>query len=293
MRRRHYHPVMASRRSLSLAALVLVLLAVVALASRGHAPAGGGGTHSINGGLLIEYAALALLAVATVVLIAAVWAVWHNRDRTVVELPARGNWMVRLLVSMIVFSVIAVAYAIYRARHHDATVKPAKPVPGLARPAGPTARKPHAEEQFDWVPAVVVFTTIAGGAAALLVLARRRTRASPGEPDLALQLTAVLDDSLDDLRAESDPRRAVIAAYARMERVLALAGLPRRAAEAPLEYLGRVLRDMLSASAASVARLTALFEWAKFSQHSVDSAMKDEAISALVAVRDELRSAVR
>ena len=35
----------------------------------------------------------------------------------------------------------------------------------------------------------------------------------------------VLDETLDDLRAETDPRRAVIAAYARMERALAAFGL--------------------------------------------------------------------
>ena len=55
---------------------------------------------------------------------------------------------------------------------------------------------------------------------------------------------AAVDESLDDLRAEPDPRRAVIAAYARLERVLAAHGLPRKPAEAPLEYLGRMLAEL-------------------------------------------------
>jgi hypothetical protein len=38
-----------------------------------------------------------------------------------------------------------------------------------------------------------------------------------------------------------------------------------------------------------VARLTALFERAKFSHHEIGSELKEEAIEALVAVRDELR----
>ena len=58
---------------------------------------------------------------------------------------------------------------------------------------------------------------------------RRRRRASPTacsasrtgacrpRPSWPQQLSAVLDDSLDDLRAEPDPRKAVIATYARME----------------------------------------------------------------------------
>ena len=106
----------------------------------------------------------------------------------------------------------------------------------------------------------------------------------------ALALGAALDESIDDLRRERDARRAVIAAYARMERVLAASGLPRRAAEAPLEYLTRVLRDLLRASAESVSRLTALFERAKFSTHEIGSDSKEEAIEALVAVREELRT---
>ena len=101
----------------------------------------------------------------------------------------------------------------------------------------------------------------------------------------------MLDDSLDDLRAERDPRKAVIATYARMETTLAGAGLPRAAAETPLEYLGRVLRELLHTSAEAVARLTSLFERAKFSTHEIDGGMKNDAINALVTMRDELRAA--
>ena len=46
----------------------------------------------------------------------------------------------------------------------------------------------------------------------------------------------MLDETLDDLRAEADPRRAIIAAYARLERVLAANGVPRTA-ETSDEYL--------------------------------------------------------
>jgi hypothetical protein len=99
----------------------------------------------------------------------------------------------------------------------------------------------------------------------------------------------VLDESLDDLRREPDLRRAIIAAYARMERALAAGGLPRRPSEAPFEYVERALRE-LDASAEAARRLTGLFEWAKFSQHEPEPTMRDEAIDALVAIRDELRA---
>ncbi|HYA09107.1 MAG TPA: DUF4129 domain-containing protein, partial [Gaiellaceae bacterium] len=104
-------------------------------------------------------------------------------------------------------------------------------------------------------------------------------------------VSVALDESLDDLRNEPDLRRAIIAAYARMERALAGAGLARRPAETPLEYMERALTS-LDTSAAGVRRLTVLFEWAKFSQHEPEPAMRDEAIDALIAVRDELRPPV-
>jgi len=46
----------------------------------------------------------------------------------------------------------------------------------------------------------------------------------------------------------------------------------------------------VQASAHSVGRLTKLFERARFSEHTIDSEMKDEAISALVALRGELEA---
>ena len=60
--------------------------------------------------------------------------------------------------------------------------------------------------------------------------AQRRRRALGGDDTglLAEALADVLEETLDDLRAERDPRRAVIAAYARLERTLAAFGLPRR-----------------------------------------------------------------
>jgi hypothetical protein len=124
------------------------------------------------------------------------------------------------------------------------------------------------------------------------VLAARRRRNSLGpvsvRDDAASALSAALDESVDDLRAERDPRRAVIAAYARMERALARHGFARFRAEAPLEYLARVLRELQVGSGAVLA-LTELFERAKFSRHEIDADMKEEAIGALIAVRDDLR----
>ena len=99
----------------------------------------------------------------------------------------------------------------------------------------------------------------------------------------------MLDDTLDDLRAEADPRRAIIAAYARLERVLAANGVARAAVRDRRRSTFAASSPSSSLGSDAVERLTALFARAKFSQHDVDPAMKEEAIGALEQVRDELR----
>jgi hypothetical protein len=146
------------------------------------------------------------------------------------------------------------------------------------------------EPSVSWLPIAVVVGLVLAAAVAYVVAERRAHRGRRSPAALAEQLAIVLDDTLDDLRAETDPRRAIIAAYARLERVLAANGVPRHAAETPAEYLPRVLHD-LELDPGGVERLTTLFTRAKFSQHDVDVAMKEEAIGALEHVRDELRLA--
>ncbi|HEY8745753.1 MAG TPA: DUF4129 domain-containing protein, partial [Chloroflexota bacterium] len=82
-------------------------------------------------------------------------------------------------------------------------------------------------------------------------------------------------------------RRAVVAAYAGMERALARAGLARRPQEAPFEYLRRVLPAARS-NAQTVQRLTELYERARFSEHPITVPMRDTAIQSLQAIRDDL-----
>ena len=106
----------------------------------------------------------------------------------------------------------------------------------------------------------------------------------------AADVAESIGDAIDDLEAEPDARRAVIAAYARMEGVLARNGLRRTPSETPLEYLRRVLLG-LTARGDAVQTLTGLFEEARFSRHPIDSGMKRDAISALLTIRDGLHTA--
>jgi hypothetical protein len=103
-------------------------------------------------------------------------------------------------------------------------------------------------------------------------------------------LAAVLDDAIEDVLREQDPRRAVIAAWARLERVLAAHGLPRQPAQAPFEYAGLAVAEA-ELTPAAVEGLARLFEWARFSVNEVTPGMREEALGALVAIRDQIRLA--
>jgi hypothetical protein len=149
--------------------------------------------------------------------------------------------------------------------------------------------KPHTP-QWRWLPVLVLGSLLVGifvTAGVVTAQARRNREALDEEAGLKRALDEVLSDSLDDLRAERDPRRAVIRAYARMEKTFAAYGVPREEHETPVEYMGRVL-DSLRVSSYAVRRLVQLFERAKFSPHEVGPPMKDDAIEALAGLRSEL-----
>ncbi len=113
-------------------------------------------------------------------------------------------------------------------------------------------------------------------------LAPDREDADPAMPGAPLQ-TAV-EESLDDLRAEGDPRRAIVRCYARFERVAADSGLERRPWLTPTEFMREVLAR-LSLPRAAVPTLTGLFELARFSHHPLGASERDRAVDALHEIR--------
>src|SRR5438132_915585 len=177
---------MVRRRSIALAALLLGLVAVVALASRAHTPSGGGGTHRINGSLVLEYLTIAVLAVAAVAVPILGLALWKSRGRRR-ELPPRVKWMGRLLMTMTALALAGGIYAVYHAthRHHGTTATPHRPH-GTLRPGGhglpPGAARHRAEPQFAWVPAVDAFSAVPRCTFPATILYRRRRRATSRPP---------------------------------------------------------------------------------------------------------------
>ena len=129
----------------------------------------------------------------------------------------------------------------------------------------------------------------AGLVVAAVLLSRRRRPEEPppeAEDDLA-QARRAIDASLADLATAREPRRAVIACYARLLEGLEGAGAGRRGSEAPFEYMSRVLAT-LGVRPEPVERLTTLFAEARFSTHEITEDHRAEAERALADARADL-----
>jgi hypothetical protein len=285
----------APGRSIRLALVafgLLALLGVVAFASRsglGHqsqaAPTPG----------YVSYAFTAFLIVFVLMIpVAAYGFLLQAREGEV----ARKSYRQRTLESIgMLFFFGALAFVVvYLKRHHHNFLFPH--VRGLksgkkALQAGHGHRavvEPHFEYTVLWIALAVI--AVGGGWLFYMWRTRKKRTAVPLEREqtVAEDFASSIGDAIDDLESEPDARRAVIAAYARMETVLARNGLRRRPSETPVEYLRRILLGLTSRGDA-VARLTSLFEQAKFSRHQIDAEMKQDAIGALREIRDDLRVA--
>ena len=267
---------------------VLALVALVAVAATGHTPGGTGRTRQPGNEFLdtIFSLWLVLLAIGFGLLVYGL-----TQRRAIAEERAsrrkrRGLTFLFLLGAL----TLAIYLELLRRHVHRLPFQTEGGQPGQERPTlhqTGALRDYHA--QFAWVPVLVIVGLVAAAFVAWTLAARRRATPEQVQARIRETLEDVIADTLEDLRAEADPRRAIIACYARLERALAAAGLPRRRAETQVEHLARILGE-LDIDTASVRRLNELFLRAKFSPHDVDLAMKEAAIDALVEIRDELRA---
>jgi hypothetical protein len=268
--------------------LVLALVAIVSVAARGSTSSGSAASNAPGDTLLDTiFSLLLLLAVAWVAISVFSVVRWREHEFSA---PKRRN-DIRAIATLLAFGFALALYVRERGWHLAFTPQQTpldRSDGGAGVPGFDAGPDPGYRFQFAWLP-VVAALVLAALAVAALVIANRRANPSSAQAELAEELALTLDLSLDDLRAETDPRRAVIAAYARLERVLAAHGEPRQDADTPEEHLARVLGH-LDVDRRAVRRLVDLFVQAKFSQHDVDAGMKDEAIGALEQVRDELRA---
>jgi 4-amino-4-deoxy-L-arabinose transferase-like glycosyltransferase len=287
----------SERRALLAGFGLLALLALVAAVSRAHhVPGSSGGVHRPPAGV-IDYVFTIFVVLFVVAAVALLWLWFSERDLLVQARKKRqGKGTYKAIALLLILGLVASLAArllgpgglLHRGGGRSSPkVHLGKPAAGKEHHHHPGAQ---AAPRLEWLP---ILLATGAGVAILGYIGVRGMRRARGQllaqHALVQQFESLLDETLDDLYANKDPRAAIIAAYARMEKLFASAGIPRHESEAPLEYMGRAL-ERLSASGAALGRLTGLFQWAKFSPHGVDETMRTEAIGALTEVRDELRA---
>lgn len=281
-------------RAGALALLIVGFLVLVTLAASGGRPRRHGHVAARPVPATVQDSWITLLTIAYAIAIVWVLVVMFRRRHRWQD--PDSHWLrnyCAVLVFMTVLTGIgswAITHGHLRERAHNLFAQRGQQ--GQGQGVGSTAARPVPARpaHFQWPLALAVggFFVLGG----VWIVIRRSGRPARGTLEaegVEEELARAIGSSIDDLSRERDPRRAVIAAYANLERVLASHGLARGRAEVPHEYLARVLTS-LQVRESAVRALTELFEYAKFSPHEIDATMKENAIESLVAVREDLQA---
>ena len=223
--------------------------------------------------------------------------VWSRRNRE--EQGAEGEvetrrvppWLraAQQILGLLYF--VALAYLLSRGGISlDAILSLGAGAAGIGGSAAASAPTPDAPALVTWSFGILALAAALGafGLALWIAVGSRPIRDTDDDaaaPPAALE--AAVDDSVEDLRAEPDARRAIIRCYARFERAAADSGFARRPWSTPMEFMREALRR-LPISRAAVPTLTRLFELARYSHHALGPAERDQALAAL----DEIRTAM-
>lgn len=278
-------------RAGALALAIVGLLVLVAMAARGGHPGTAGHVTSRPVPGTVQDSFITLLAIVYVAVLAAIIVLFF-RHKSRFQDP-NSRWLKNFaLVTLLMFVAMVFGYFAITHGHFRHKTEQAQQQQGTPGGSGgrvqPLRPLPAREAHFQWPLAFGVLGLVVLGG--VLVYVRHRRGIIPARDDHTLEadMVSAIETTIEDLLGERDARRAVIAAYAQMEKTLTAHGLARNRSEAPLEYLGRILRA-LHVRDSAVRTLTDLFEYAKFSRHEIDAAMKEQAIDALLEIRAELQ----
>lgn len=278
-------------KAAALALGIVGLLLLVAIAARGGHPNASGhvATRAVPDSVQDSFVTLLAIVyvfalVAVVIGLVAYRTKFHDPD---------SSWLKNYLL-VVVLMTVATGIGYFVITHSDLRKRGERAQAALTGTSTNRNRArgvesvPTRQTHFQWPLALGVVGLVLLGGVWVYVQRRRELVARAPDSSLEADMVATIETTIDDLRGERDARKAVIAAYASMERTLTLHGLARHQAETPTEYLTRILRS-LDVRESAVRSLTELFEYAKFSPHEIDAAMKGQAIGALLAVRDDLQ----
>lgn len=300
---------------------LIVLLIVVAAALRGYLPAHEHTAHTESGPSRVAFVfvvaalsvTLALVAVAVIARLRDPRAIAPaNRDLSEMLGTGRGrpNWRVLLIGLVVIVAWLLVAMLVSRVVPHGVAPSPQAPAPSAptahANPQPPPPQRPQRDNgdmlEILLATTVPILLIVVAGSA---IMARRHWKAftpitavddyvgstPPPKPSESLVRAAELGlAEIGDLNRE--PREAIIACYAAMERELAnVPGAAPQDFDTPTEVLGRAVEHH-ALHADNAVQLVNLFEEARFSPHVMNERHREEAVQVLRLVLAELRSPV-
>lgn len=301
---------------------LIVLMIFVAAALRGYLPAQGRAVRGEPGGgraalLFVIVALSATLALVAIAVIA------RLRDPRAVA-PAQGElsqmlgtdkggprWRVLLIgLAVIVAWLVITTLLVQYLTPHDINTSvpdPGPDAPPSGHPTGPPPQRHPPKNSGDMfgvlfgatIPLLLVLvagTVIMAGRrwrAAAPVLAAHDDFESPAPAQPAESLVRAAEVGLAEIGdLGREPREAIIACYAAMERELAhVPGAAPQDFDTPTEVLVRAVEHH-ALHADNAEQLVNLFEEARFSPHVMSEEHREVAISVLQLVLAELRSAV-
>lgn len=299
--------------------VLIVLLILVAAALRGYLPAHDRSTHTEPGSsrtaLIFVVAALsgtiALMAIAVIARLRDPRAVAPNAGDLSEMLgggKVRPSWRVLLIGLAVIVGWLLVAILLSRlfAPHY---VSPSASIPDSSAPPSPHGTAPSPPQQHpqnntgDMFGILLAFTVpLLLLVAAAVITSRRRRR--PAKPDI---VDDYVESPVPPTRSESlvraaelglaemadlsrEPREAIIACYAAMERELAnVPGAVPQDFDTPTEVLARAVEHH-ALHADNAVQLVNLFAEARFSPHVMNEGHREVAVRVLRLVLDELGS---
>ncbi len=311
-------------RSTARAVAVVALLFVAAWALRGYLPgiepvADRERPPSSPAALIVD---VALLAGSVVIIGFAIITQLRNRQARrpgAGQLPASPGTMGRptwrftlialgLLIVWLVLILVLMRMGVGSLGGQPSSAVPTAPDPGSTpTPTNPVSRQPDSPDDpgtnvvgYLVPPMLILMGLIVVGTA---IASRRQRRGAtswpvvdgdpeaPAAPGTAESLARAAEVGLAEIGDLSrEPREAIIACYAAMERELAhVPGAVPRDCDTPSEVLARAV-DHHALRADSASQLVELFEEARFSPHVMNENHRDVAVDALRLVLADLRS---
>ncbi len=317
-------PMAGIDKSTARAIAVVALLFVAAWALRGYLP---GVEHAADrerptsspAALIVD---VALLAGSVAIIGIAIISRLRNRQARrpgAGQLPAspgtigRPTWRfsliaLGLLIVWLVMVLVLMRMGVGSPGDHPPSGSPTVPDPNSApRPTNPMPRQPNSPDEpganvigYLVPPMLILMALIVVGTA---IASRRQRRAAiswaataddpeaPAKPGAAESLARAAEVGLAEIGDLSrEPREAIIACYAAMERELThVPGAVPQDCDTPSEVLARAV-DHHALRADSASQLVELFEEARFSPHVMNEGHRDVALDALRLVLADLRS---